>query len=148
MKIFKYLVIVLVVVAIVVFVFNAFKPEAPVVPVNEVVIGNVNLAVGIPHTIQWNPYDIVSDTVTINLIKKNVSGGSNSYEFVKVIAKSTLNDGIESWSPVTSDINSNLFIQVSCNTSKEACQSTMVKSPLSVISNESIVTATILNAVR
>lgn len=155
MKLLKYIIIILVIVGVAYFVNQSFKNDVqPVENTDEVVtetqnkIETVNLAVGIPHTIQWNSQDIVSDTVTINLIKKISNEGVDTYEFVKTIAEATFNDGLESWSPLATDIGTDLYIQVACNGSSEACQSAMVKSPITVMEASGSSTAAVLDAVR
>lgn len=87
-----------------------------------VAVNSINKLTGLASVILSNGRNITWSTgnfpenagVDINLIRK-VSGDPVVYELVRQISVNTTNDGNESWSPRDSDLDSNLYIEVTCS---------------------------------
>lgn len=87
-----------------------------------VAINSIEKLTGIASVILSNGRNITWSTsnfpinagVDINLIRK-VSGDPVAYELVRQISVNTPNDGSESWSPRESELDSNLYVEVTCS---------------------------------
>jgi hypothetical protein len=93
---------------------------------------NVNVPLGDTQVVTWNPKDITSDRVAINVIRK-VSDNPVSYDLVRVVATSTENDGSATWVPSNLDIGANLYIEIGCTESDSACRASISNSQVSVL---------------
>jgi hypothetical protein len=84
--------------------------------------------------IKWISNNFSGNTgVNINLLRK-ISGDPIEYELVRTIVKNTPNDGSYLWTPREGEINSGLYIEVSCpQYSSTKC--TVSGNPLEVISD-------------
>lgn len=88
------------------------------------VLDAVSGIAGQSQTIAWSPSDFPADKVTINLIRKT---GDNpvSYELVRTIDAAAVNNGLATWTPSENEVGSDVFIEIGCPASAEACRSTM-----------------------
>ena len=93
---------------------------------------NVNVPLGDTQTVTWNPKDIISDRVSIDVIRK-VSDNPASYDLVRVVATSTENDGSATWVPSSLDVGANLYIEIGCVVSDSACNANISNSQVSVL---------------
>jgi hypothetical protein len=67
------------------------------------------------RVISWETTSFPSNAgVNINLLKK-ISDSPIEYTLVKNIATNTANDGQETWNATTEELNSGLFIEVTCS---------------------------------
>lgn len=77
--------------------------------------------------VKWNVAQVSSPQVSISVLRL-ISGSpllANqplTYSLVRVIATSTPNTGVFSWSPIIGDNGTSTYIQVGCVLSNNACQ--------------------------
>ncbi len=87
--------------------------------------------VGQTQTVRWNSQNYSPATVKVNLIRK-VASNPDRYEVVRTVASATKNDGQATWVPAVRDAGDNLFLEVSCVLSAQACRGTMPTTKLAV----------------
>jgi hypothetical protein len=75
---------------------------------------------GEAQTIKWTSKNYSQNKVSINLLRK-VSDDPATYKLVRVISKSTANDGVATWVPALTDVGEGLIIEVACVSGTQAC---------------------------
>ena len=80
-----------------------------------------SFAMGQTQTVKWSSTNYKAPVVSIRLIRK-VSSNPARYEVVRTISAATKNDGVATWVPASSDIGTNLSLEIGCATSGVACQ--------------------------
>jgi len=90
--------------------------------------------VGQRQTIKWSAFNYAPRTVTINILRK-VSDNPATYELVRTVADATLNDGVAIWVPSVGEVGDNIYVEVGCVLSDQACTAAESSSPLAVIDN-------------
>lgn len=110
--------------------------------------GGEKIEVGNKQTLKWTSANYSSGNVKINIIKK-VASNPNQYELVRSVSDKTLNDGSATWIPAKSDIGSDIFVEIGCKDSQNACRSAVTTSSLAVVdSNKYANTASVFDALE
>lgn len=85
------------------------------------------------RVINWETSSFPADAgVNINLLKK-VSDSPIEYTLVKNIATNTANDGQETWNATAEELNSGLFIEVTCSTVQTPGACSVVGQPIEIL---------------
>lgn len=79
-----------------------------------------SIEVGQTETVRWASHNYAPKTVSVSLIRK-VSDTPVRYELVRTIASSTKNDGVAIWVPAKTDVGDNLYLEIGCALSDNAC---------------------------
>lgn len=91
-----------------------------------------NIEIGNAQKITWNSQNYSASDVKVNIIKK-VSSNPNKYELVRSVNGNISNDGSATWIPAKSDIGNNIFVEIGCKESKNACRAGITSASLAVI---------------
>ncbi len=92
--------------------------------------GNVEL--GQRQNVAWTSFNYAPKTVAINIIRK-VSDNPARYELVRTVSTATLNDGSAVWVPAMTDLGSNIYVEVACAVSDQACMASESAGSLAVL---------------
>lgn len=95
---------------------------------------NGTVELGQRQNVTWTSFNYAPKTVAINIIRK-VSSSPNRYELVRTVSVATLNDGSAVWVPAMTDLGSNIYVEVGCILSNQACTASKVSAPLAVLDN-------------
>lgn len=87
--------------------------------------------VGQTQTIRWTASNYSPETVSIRLIRK-VSDSPAQYEVVRTITENAKNDGKAVWVPASTDIGDNLYLEIGCANTNNACSSGVSGSAIAV----------------
>ena len=77
---------------------------------------------GQKQVIKWTSQNYPASDVSVRLIRK-VASNPAQYELVRTISDSTTNDGSATWVPATTDVGTDLVLEIGCKPSAVACQS-------------------------
>lgn len=94
--------------------------------------GNVEL--GQRQNIAWTSFNYSPQTIAINIIRK-VSDNPARYELVRTVSAATANDGSAVWVPAVTDLGDNIYVEVGCILSNQACTASESTHSLAVIDN-------------
>lgn len=87
---------------------------------------------GTKQIIRWTTSNYPWPTVSINLIKKT-NDNPRTFELVRVISKNAKNDGEGVWIPSKGDVGKDIYIEIGCVESANACQPAYSSSGIAVI---------------
>lgn len=128
-------------VAVIVLVIAAFTTPKTIPP-QIVVNGDASLSLtsqfggtvelGQRQNISWKSTNYSPKTVVINVIRKTGDNPAR-YELIRNISVATLNDGSAVWVPALTDLGNNIYIEVGCAISDQACTASQSTHSLAVI---------------
>jgi hypothetical protein len=131
-------VIIVAVIILVVALVTTPKVDAPQVdvsaPATLSVIGPAGAAVevGQRQDVQWLSDNYAAPTVTINIIRK-IGDSPIRYELVRTVSSATLNDGLALWIPTLMEAGDDIYVEVGCTLSSQACTASQSITSLAVI---------------
>ncbi len=88
--------------------------------------------VGKLQGIAWTSRNYGSDTIAVNIIRK-ISDNPSRYELVRTVSIATLNDGSAVWVPALTDVGSDIYVEVACAVSGQACTASASTASLAVL---------------
>jgi peptidoglycan hydrolase-like protein with peptidoglycan-binding domain len=94
--------------------------------------GGESIELGNTQTITWNSQNYQASDVKVNIIRK-IASNPNTYEFVRTVNGKIANKGSATWVPARSDIGNNVFVEVACGESINACHAGITGSALAVV---------------
>ena len=110
--------------------------------------GGEKIEVGQTQKVTWSSQNYQASDVKINIIKQ-VGTNPNRYELVRSVNGKIANDGSATWVPARTDIGNNVFVEVACDESKDACHAGMTGSALAVVDSSRFAnTASVSDAIE
>lgn len=88
--------------------------------------------VGQRQNVEWLSDNYSAPTVVINIIRK-VSESPISYELVRTVSAGTSNDGLALWIPTLLEAGDDIYVEVGCTLSSQACTASQSVSALAVV---------------
>ena len=110
--------------------------------------GGEKIEIGQTQKVTWNSQNYQASGVKINIIKK-VASNPNRYDLVRTVNGKIANNGSATWVPARTDIGDNVFVEVACGESANACHAGMTGSSLAVVDSSRFSnTASVFDAIE
>lgn len=90
------------------------------------------VSVGQRQDVEWLSDNYSAPTVTVNIIRK-VGESPIRYELVRTVSAGTSNDGLALWIPTLLEAGDDIFVEVGCTLSSQACTASQSVAALAVV---------------